>query len=213
MRARLWNAVGLSTGVPGALGCLPGNELCLQPRVFPSRSRAPGWSQAGGPGTYPPPAAKRLGPAAKALLNKYPLVVLHSRHFAGSSYWHSAFSFVYETTDEQEYGSDVQLLFDNGGRRSTFDVDLGVDQQSLVVDLGTVPFDRDPNPKAVDIDGDNSWQTTGHAVEGHVYLERVRDDRGNRFYVLFQIVAVDPQSDYMAFVWRRLPGGKVVKRP
>jgi hypothetical protein len=44
-----------------------------------------------------------------------------------------------------------------------------------------------------------------------VYLERVRDDRGNNFYVLFQIVAVDKESRYMAFLWRKLPGGKIVK--
>ena len=50
------------------------------------------------------------------------------------------------------------------------------------------------------------------AVEGKVYLERVRDTEGNNFYVLFQVIAVDKDSRYMAFLWRKLPGGKVVKR-
>jgi hypothetical protein len=49
-------------------------------------------------------------------------------------------------------------------------------------------------------------------VEGHVYLERVRDDSGNKFYVVLKVIATDKDSRYMAFVWRRLPGGKVVKR-
>lgn len=50
------------------------------------------------------------------------------------------------------------------------------------------------------------------AVVGRVYLERIHDDLGNNFYVLFQVIAVDKDSRYMAFVWRRLPGGKIVKR-
>ena len=43
-----------------------------------------------------------------------------------------------------------------------------------------------------------------------MYLERIRDNRGNNFYVLFKIVAVDKDSRYMAFLWRKLLGGKVV---
>ena len=50
------------------------------------------------------------------------------------------------------------------------------------------------------------------AVDGHVYLEKVEDDRGNRFFVLFQVVSVDEKSRYVAFLWRQLPGGKVVRR-
>jgi beta-lactamase regulating signal transducer with metallopeptidase domain len=149
-------------------------------------------------------------PVIKKLASKYPLVVLHSRRFAsGGGYLRSAFSFISETADEEKHGNDVQLLFDNGGRKGTFDINMLTNQQNLVVDLGAVPFERDPDPKTIDIDAENSWQVGGHANEGHVYLERVRDERGNRFYVVFQIVAVDPQKDYMAFVWRRLPGGRV----
>ncbi|MSU80196.1 MAG: hypothetical protein EXS16_19150 [Gemmataceae bacterium] len=49
-----------------------------------------------------------------------------------------------------------------------------------------------------------------NAVEGEIFLQRVRDDKGNDFFVIFQIVAVDPYSRYMAIIWRPLPGGKRV---
>jgi hypothetical protein len=151
--------------------------------------------------------------AAKALAAKYPLVLLHSRRYAGGGYLQSVFSFIYETSDENKHGNDVQILFDDSRQRGTFRTNnLLVGQQNHVADLGPVSFDQDPDPKRID-DTDNGWQVNCKAIEGHVYLERVRDNRGNRFYVIFQVMAVAPQSEYMAFVWRRLPGGKVVKQP
>ncbi len=153
-------------------------------------------------------------PALKALAEKYPLVVLHSRRYASGGYLRSAYSFVYETAEEGQHKNDVQLLFDNGSRNCTFELNMVVGQQNLVVDLGRVDFARDPDPRKLDPDSDTFWVPDGcKAVEGHVYLERIRDSRGNKFYVLFQCLAVDKDSRYMAFVWRRLPGGKVVKRP
>jgi hypothetical protein len=49
-------------------------------------------------------------------------------------------------------------------------------------------------------------------VEGHVYPERIRDDDGNKFYVVLKVIAADQDSRYMALVCRCLPGGKAVKR-
>jgi hypothetical protein len=72
---------------------------------------------------------------------------------------------------------------------------------------------RNPDLTKIDAKDKIVWSSDEcKAVEGHVYLENVRDERGNNFFVLFQMIAVDKESRYMAFVWRRLPGGKTVKR-
>jgi hypothetical protein len=151
-------------------------------------------------------------PALKALAAKYPVVLLHSRRYAGGRYGQSAYSFNYGTADEAKHYNDVQLLFGNGGAQSTFNFNLAGGQQNLVVDLGKADFEKDPDPSKISIDQPGVDSASAKAVPGHVYLERVRDDRGNNFYVLFQVVAVDPDSRYVAFLWRRLPGGKMVKR-
>jgi hypothetical protein len=148
----------------------------------------------------------------KALAAKYPLVLLHSRAlYAGGDYKRSAYSFIHESADEAKHRNDVQVLFHNGGNPNTFGVNMAVGQQNLVVDLGAVDFEKGPDPAKISIDQPGVLSGEVKAVEGHVYLERVRDGRGNNFYVLFQIVAVDKESRYMAFLWRKVPGGKVVK--
>jgi hypothetical protein len=148
----------------------------------------------------------------KALAAKHPLVVLHSRaRYAGGDYKRSAYSFIYESADEANHRNNVQVLFHNGGNPNTFAFNMVVGQQNLVVDLGEVDFGKDPEPAKISIDQPGVFSGEGKAVDGHVYLERVRDDRGNNFYVLFQIVAVDKESRYMAFLWRKLPGGKIIK--
>jgi tetratricopeptide (TPR) repeat protein len=151
--------------------------------------------------------------ALKGLTAKYPLVVLHSRRLAGGNYFKSAYSFIYETADRRKHFNDVQILFDNGSKQNTFNINMTVGQHNLVADLGDVDFTKGPDPRNLDPDGDNFWEPDGcKAVEGHVYLERVRDSFGNKFYVVKKVVAADKESRYMAFLWRRLPGGKVVKR-
>jgi len=149
----------------------------------------------------------------KALMAKYPLVVLHSRQFyTQGDYKRSTYSFIYETADETKHGNDVQIQFHNGGRPNTFQFNMLVGQQNLVVDLGKTDFEKNPDPAKIDIDHPGVVSGQALAVEGHVYLERIRDDRGNSFYVLFQIVAVDKDSRYMGFIWRKLPGGAVNKQ-
>ena len=146
----------------------------------------------------------------KALEAKYPLILLHSRQFCkGGEYKRSAYSFIYETADEKRHHNEVQMIFHNGGEPMTFVVTGG---QNLAVDLGKVDFKKDPDPAKITIDHPGIVTNAALAVEGHVYLVRIRDDRGNNFYVLFQIVGVDEGSRYMAFFWRKLPGGKVVKQ-
>jgi hypothetical protein len=150
-------------------------------------------------------------PALKALDKRYPVVLLHSRGYvSGGSYQQCAYSFLYETADERTHNNDVQLQFDNGRSDRTFIVNMLTDQKNTVADLGNMDFTKDPSRTAADFEGPD--KNTHEAIKGHVYLEKVEDANGNRFFVLFKVVAVDEQSRYMAFVWRRLPGGKIVRR-
>lgn len=147
----------------------------------------------------------------KPLAAKYPLVVLHSRQlYAKGNYKESAYSFICQTTDVKTHRNDVQIQFHNGGTPNTFLFNMTGGQENLVVDLGRADFTKDPDPAKISIDHPGLAVMIAKAVEGHVYLERIRDNRGNSFYVLFQIVAVDNDSRYMAFLWRTLPGGKIV---
>jgi hypothetical protein len=147
----------------------------------------------------------------KPLAAKYQLVVLHSRVlYAKGDYKQSSYSFITQSADTKTHRNDVQIQFHNGGNPNTFQFNMVVGQQNLVVDLGRADFAKNPDPARISIDHPGLASGQAKAVEGHVYLERIRDDRGNNFYVLFQVVAVDQDSRYMAFLWRKLPGGKIV---
>src|SRR5262249_49028442 len=120
---------------------------------------------------------------------------------------------LYETTIERKHYNDVQLLFDNGRRDRTLSVNMVVGQENRVADLGTVDFEKNPDLAKVAADKKVPWSSDScEAVERHVYLENVKDDRGNNFFVLFQVVAVEKDGKFVAIVWRCLPGGKVVKQ-
>jgi tetratricopeptide (TPR) repeat protein len=148
--------------------------------------------------------------ALKTLVSKYPLVHLHSRRYAGGSYLQSAYSFIHESTDANKHLNDVQLLFDDSHRAQMFGLKMVVGQANRVAELGLVAFEKNPDPATI---GKKQWQADEcKAVDGHVYLENVKDDRGNDFFVVFKVIAVDKESRYVSFVWRRLPGGSVVKR-
>jgi hypothetical protein len=152
--------------------------------------------------------------ALKALTAKYPLVLLHSRRFAGDRYLFSTYSFLYETGEEGKHFNDVQLQFDNGSGKNTFNLNCVVGQEDRVADLGEVDFTKDPSPVNIGTDGKSRWTAKEcKAAEGHVYLEEIKDSNGNHFFVVFQVIATDKDSRFVAFVWRKLPGGTVVKRP
>lgn len=147
-------------------------------------------------------------PVLKPLAAKYPLIVLPSRrHYGWSDY--CGFSFIYETTDWQK-SLDHDLEFD-GGRALSFVTNFTIGQQNLITNLGNVDFEKDPDLKKVDIDGDGFWANQSTVVQGHVYLQRVRNGWGTEFFVLFKVVALGKDHEYMAFVWRKLPGGKVLR--
>jgi tetratricopeptide (TPR) repeat protein len=147
----------------------------------------------------------------KALVTKYPLVVLHSRRYADGAYLQSAYSFIDRTADQDKHRNGVQLLFDNGGRQPTFGINMVTTQKNAVAELKGADFNKDPDPEKLAADPKIRWLTYEcQARAGEVYLERVQDATGTRFFVLFEVVAVDRDSRYVAFVWRRLPGGKLV---
>jgi hypothetical protein len=151
-------------------------------------------------------------PNLKKLAAKYPLVLLHSHYLYGR--WgceQSSFSFNFESADPNIHGNRAQLQFNGPTNKIGFQ--KLADQQNLVVDLGVADFATDPDPRAITIDDPRILPSYGKAVEGHVYLERVRDAAGNDFYVVFQVVALEKERGrYLAFLWRKLPGGKVVKK-
>jgi hypothetical protein len=149
-------------------------------------------------------------PTTQQLAAKYSLVILHSRRYAAGGYLRSAYSFIHETSNEKQHGNDVQVLFDNDRvHQNNFQIRMVTNQSNLVIDLGNVDFDKDSDAKKLADQSKKPWETSScKAVDGHVYLERVRDDRGNDFFVLFKIVALDKDSRYMGFIWRRLPGSE-----
>jgi hypothetical protein len=147
--------------------------------------------------------------ALQGLTAKYPPVVLNSRRYADGNYMRSAYSFSHETSDPETHKNRVELEFDNGRGDNTFQTNMLVDQQNLVTDLGEVDFKDFALPKNIDLTDKNKWRSEAKAVAGHVYLEKVRDSKGDDFFALFQVIATDKESRYVAFVWRRMPGGKV----
>jgi hypothetical protein len=153
-------------------------------------------------------------PALKKLVAKHTLVHLHSRRYAGGGYLQSAYSFIHETSIEGKHYNDVQLLFDNGRRDNAFSVNMVGGQENRIADLGKLDFEKNPDPAKIGVDAKILWRSDDSckAAEGHVYLENVKDDQGNDFFVLFKVVAVEKDSKYVTFVWRRLPGGKTVKQ-
>jgi hypothetical protein len=145
----------------------------------------------------------------QGLTAKYPPVVLNSRRYTDGNYMGSAYSFSHETGDPEKHKNRVELEFDNGRRDNTFQVNMLIDQQNLVTDLGEVDFKDFALPKNIDLTDKDKWRGEAKAVTGHVYLEKVRDSKGDDFFALFQVIATDKDSRYVAFIWRRMPGGKV----
>jgi len=152
-------------------------------------------------------------PGLRALAAKYPMVVLHSRRYAsGGGYLRSCYSFIWETADEEKHRNDVQLEFDNGRGNGTFQINMVTNQRNTIADLGMFDFTAEPSLTKANPAGPEPDREEHLALIGHSYLEKVEDTNGNRFFVLFKILAVDKESRYMAFIWRRLPGGKLVRR-
>jgi hypothetical protein len=151
-------------------------------------------------------------PVLKKLAEHNHLVLLHSRRYAASGYCRSAYSFVYEAVEWDKHHNFVQVLFDDRAHKRSIDINVLTNQKNQILDLGTQwDFAKDPDapekgPK------EKSWDSEGfQAVEDHAYLELVRDSHGNHFYVVFKVIALDKAGRYIAFLWHRLPGGKVVK--
>ncbi len=107
----------------------------------------------------------------KALAAKYPLVLLHSRDYSGGQYGRSAFSFIYETSDPEKHGNDVQIVWGNGGAKNRIQTNMLINQHNLLVDLGKADFEKTPELGKISLDHPGLGQIA-FASEGHVYLER-----------------------------------------
>jgi hypothetical protein len=144
----------------------------------------------------------------KKLAAKHPVALLHSRsqYAKGGRLGMSAFSFLFETADDKAHGNFAEMIF-NGGRKPLI---IASGRSCLIVDLGETDFEKDPDPKKISVTHPGFSPSEAEAKEGHVFLERVRDELGNHFYALFEVILVDPDSRYVAFFWRKLPGGKIV---
>ena len=116
----------------------------------------------------------------------------------------TSYSFVHGSNELALHGNDVQIIFEGGHRTPG----CFVIRPQLMVDLGKGDFAADPDPKKVPVTHAGLIVAEGIAREGHLYLQRVIDRRGNDFYVLIEMVAVDPKDRYIAFIWRRLPETK-----
>ncbi len=76
----------------------------------------------------------------------------------GWKYLGAAYSFIYETADDKENGNNVQLIFDNGGYKGSFNIRGFVSQSNLAADLG-MWSSRRPRP-----------QTGGYQRRGTTHL-------------------------------------------
>jgi hypothetical protein len=134
-------------------------------------------------------------------LREHDLVVLASRRQYGDA--RSGWDFKGIGSFEQPF-----LMFHNGPLARPWAYATGSNNDhSYLLDLGKADFDKDPNLALLAINHPH----LGYHMEmkdGHVYLMQIRDNAGTHFYVVFQVLAADPKCRYLAFIWRRLPGGK-----
>ena len=118
------------------------------------------------------------------------------------------------------------MLWRTERKRPRFRPGISLRQDFRVLVARTSPRKADSGPEAV---AGSCWRgITIHyryprgeggprqefsAISGLCYAPRtsIREDGGTDFDVLFQVVAVGADNDFMAFLWRRLPGGKVVR--
>jgi hypothetical protein len=152
----------------------------------------------------------------KPLAAKYPLVLLAEIPVEGNNAGpgdavptKTQFSFVHETMDFRKLsdGPDLRFLADE-------EKSLAIQRRlrNFIVDLGKQDFEKNPDLEKITIDHPGLSGYGGTARDGHLYLQHINTRRGSDFYVVFQIVAVEKDGQYMAFLWRKLPGGKVVKQ-
>jgi hypothetical protein len=150
-------------------------------------------------------------PRLRVLAAKYPLVLLHSEklYTDGRTLGRSAYSFIHESTDEKVFKEGAQMVFHDYLMPANFRC-FGRDV--LVVRLEATDFEQKIEPAKIPINhpGILTHVFPIDVAEGETYLQRIRDEKGNNFYVVFQVVALDGQCRYMAFLWRTLPGGNHV---
>lgn len=154
-------------------------------------------------------AKLKANPRLKALSDRYGYRFIHSKSaFKNDTLNWCAYSLSHNTGEEAQHQGDVHLIFGNSNA-DAFDVNPRTTCANLIVDLGEADIAKDVDPRQVNIAAERGWAASAKAVENHVYLIRVRDDAGSRFFVLLQPIHVDPKNDYVAFVYRMLDGKKL----
>jgi hypothetical protein len=146
----------------------------------------------------------------KALAAKHTVGVVLSARLHGRRNNYSAYSFTHRTNDGTMCKGEVQLCFDNG-RPKTVDVRGGLRDRFFIVDLGKADFTKGPDLKQITIEDKRVQSHWAEMTAKHVYLERINDGCGNDFFVLFEVITLDADSRYLAFIWRKLPGGTTAK--
>lgn len=149
-------------------------------------------------------------PALKELTNRNRYYFIHSKtHFRTPDFNNCGFNFIQNTMEQQLHQGEVHFAYHISGEPKIIDVNITPGSSNLIADLGPIDFEKNVDPRSIDVTRPDGWYLTAKAREGHVYLIRIFDERGSRFFVQVKIFHVDPNGDYIAFVYRILPGGVV----
>lgn len=149
-------------------------------------------------------------PALKDLTGRNRYYFIHAKAlFRTPDFNNCGFNFIQNTMEQQLHQGDVHFAYHVSGEPKTIDVNITPGSSNLIADLGPIDFDKNVDPRSIDITRPDGWYLTAKAREGHVYLIRVFDERGSRFFVQLKIFHVEPNGDFIAFVYRILPGGVV----
>ncbi|HMP03694.1 MAG TPA: hypothetical protein PKC45_14450 [Gemmatales bacterium] len=147
------------------------------------------------------------------LTNRNRYYFIHARTMARTQdYSNCAFNFVVESMDQEVHKGNVHFVFQPGNDAKVAEVNVGPGSHNLIADLGPVDFNRDVDPRSIDVTREDGWRLATTITEGHVYLIRVFDDSGNRFFVMMKVFHMPENGEYLAFVFRLLPGG-VTRKP
>lgn len=146
-------------------------------------------------------------PALKASIGRARYYFIHAKSlWKTQDFNNCAFNFMLNSMDQEVHKGDVHFAYHASGEAKSIDVNVGPGTNNLIADLGTIDYNQNVDPRSIDVTRPDGWLLTAKAQEGHVYLIRVFDERGSRFFVQLMIFHVDPNGDYIAFVYRVLPG-------
>jgi len=152
-------------------------------------------------------------PALKASIGNQRYYFIHAKTLWKTQDFHNcAFNFILNTMDQEAHQGEVHFAYHASGEAKSLDINFGPGTNNLIADLGRIDFNQNVDPRSIDVTRADGWMLRAKAQEGHVYLIRVFDERGSRFFVQLKIFHVEPNGDYIAFVYRVLPGAVMRQR-